>query len=847
MRPFYITLFLFFSFLSINAQNPDETALRTELKEYRTKWDNQREVVRSLRDKATQRWLSFSETCGYRDVECHEQSITELQAIVAYARSFISSYDQECKEWNRINTEMSKVQNKLFGDPISSKDYCSTGLEDVIDNMNSRVSDIQRDLKQAKIANESFKREERSQAANTTRNKSSEGALRGTSDSETSNTDRLEEINAENEATSQAYDQMGDEISNELAAVFTGDLQPQNIMNITNSILNSGLLESANAIGAVGIGGGVAAAAIGILGNAKEDKINSNVNTLNTKSEELKEEYKKFQEAVEKNDDAGLLKSHERLLSIEQEMVESADYLIKKADQNDLVKLQNSIIESRRKRSSGVTKVKLRLESAFHAMTSQKRKSYVESGALSPQEIALLKNPQINDGLARYYDDNWELIKKGAFKNGKEEGLWSIYKGGGLYFTVSMKYGITDGPSTIYYPDGTVKSKVDYKNGKLDGVFTSYFPSGNLSDKVTYMEGKPEGLYISYYENGQEKKVRTYTQGSLQGAYKAYHKNGNVQMDAMFNDHGIRTGFTKVYDNDGNLTSTIDFGKLDFSTEDGVLLKDYRVNDKAFKTEALFMPDTDKIKALLKDQMTAVEGGSFDMGGKLKRKMRPYINYPAVTTTVDGYSISKFEVTHELWQAVMGYLLIDDEAPEQPVCEVDYREILVFFRYLNAATGKTYRLPTEAEWEFAARGGNKSEGYDYSGSNKLKDVAWVYLPQSLFEKKTEVNYTQPVGTLEPNELGLYDMSGNVSEICSDWIWTSVKDRGITGYSSIRPSKAESTENLKVVKGGGLGQDYKNNESFLFNNADSYSPVNRAGIPSDKKPLSGFIGFRIAHD
>ena len=165
--------------------------------------------------------------------------------------------------------------------------------------------------------------------------------------------------------------------------------------------------------------------------------------------------------------------------------------------------------------------------------------------------------------------------------------------------------------------------------------------------------------------------------------------------------------------------------------------------------------------------MVAVEGGAFVMGATPEQGNDAESNEkPAHNVTLSDYYIGKFEVTQDLWLAVMGSW--PGPAPsdscgvgdDYPAYYVSWDDCYSFVRKLNQLTGVNFRLPTEAEWEYAARGGSKSMGYRYSGSNIIDDVAWY--------ANNSGGKAHPVGTKSPNELGIYDMSGNVYEWCQGW-------------------------------------------------------------------------------
>lgn len=163
-------------------------------------------------------------------------------------------------------------------------------------------------------------------------------------------------------------------------------------------------------------------------------------------------------------------------------------------------------------------------------------------------------------------------------------------------------------------------------------------------------------------------------------------------------------------------------------------------------------------------EMVKVEAGSFDMGAtpEMRSLQYPYDDEKPDhrVTLTKNYYIGKYEVTQALWQVVMGNNPSRFKGDDLPVERVSWKRCQNFISKLNSLTGKRFRLPTEAEWEYAARGGNKSRGYRYSGSNTLDDVAWY--------GDNSGSKTHAVGTKQPNELGIYDMSGNVSEWCQDW-------------------------------------------------------------------------------
>lgn len=227
--------------------------------------------------------------------------------------------------------------------------------------------------------------------------------------------------------------------------------------------------------------------------------------------------------------------------------------------------------------------------------------------------------------------------------------------------------------------------------------------------------------------------------------------------------------------------------------------------------------------------MVFVEGGTFKMGGGYE-----YVH----EVTVDDFYIGKYEVTQALWKTVMDYnpsLYINDSVPVSRIKSWD--EIQKFIEKLNEYTRGNYRLPTEAEWEYAARGGNKSKNYKYCGSNDISKVAWY--------SGNSNDRLHKIGMKQPNELGIYDMSGNATEWCMDYMDPDYYQKSpknnplckITSYIALIGNEKGTYESKAYIMRGGCINKNEYGCTIYYRTC---------GVP-DGSEIDALFGLRLVKD
>jgi hypothetical protein len=276
---------------------------------------------------------------------------------------------------------------------------------------------------------------------------------------------------------------------------------------------------------------------------------------------------------------------------------------------------------------------------------------------------------------------------------------------------------------------------------------------------------------------------------------------------------GVKRDGKKIFGFEGAATVIFDFSRYEVplsaeAAADGWRAWSLKPDALGFLDGVIFIP------------MQFVGGDKFNMGCTSEQGSSCYNKEkPAHSVTVDGFLIGRHPVTQGQWNRVMAKNLSEFKGDDLPVDNVSWNDAQNFIKKLNSMSGKAYRLPTEAEWEYAARGGTKSRGRIYAGSDNVDDVAWHSMNSD--------DKTQPVGAKSPNELGIYDMSGNVWEWVNDWYG------GYGGSPQANPAGPPSGS-TRVNRGGAWEDDAR---------------LCRITSRGDNTPESRFnsLGFRLARN
>ncbi len=308
---------------------------------------------------------------------------------------------------------------------------------------------------------------------------------------------------------------------------------------------------------------------------------------------------------------------------------------------------------------------------------------------------------------------------------------------------------------------------------------------------------------------------------------------GDVNSDGFVDINDVTILINRVLGNDED---NFNVAKADVYQDGSIDINDVtRLINHVLGVEDINAPKTETFTVNgVSFTMVNVEGGTFIMGASDDDSEAYELERPAHEVTLSSYAIGQTEVTQALWQAVMGSNPSEftptngyAENLSRPVDLVRWDDCQEFILRLNAVTGKQFRLPTEAEWEYAARGGNRSNGNQYSGSNIINDVAWYYGNSFSLGESSPDYGTHAVATKLPNELGLYDMSGNV------WEWCQDRDYFYCDMAQTNPTGPVSAAS-HMYRGGAWSNDARESRiSFRF--------------PIGTLFVNGEIGLRLAID
>jgi len=429
-----------------------------------------------------------------------------------------------------------------------------------------------------------------------------------------------------------------------------------------------------------------------------------------------------------------------------------------------------------------------------------------------------------NRGWFERSEDHW--------KNGKKHGKWYTY------------HSVRTNEDKDWGDKAVVETEVHYREGKLDGLYTKWYENGRKIEEGTYKDGKEDGLWTIWHEDGQKMVEIPYKDGDWEGVFRKWYDNGHLSEEGNYKNFKKDGLWTEFYEKNG-------LKKSDVTYYNGELVGSIVKYPENENTIVPFIPE-----------FIFVEGGSFEMGisknwidaqtrghpdFKIKYIVSGYKSEIAHTVTLSDFYIGKTEVTfkeYDIFCEATGRTKPEDVEDwgrqNRPVYNVSWDNAVAYCEWLSNYTGKDIRLPTEAEWEYAARGGNKSKGYFMSGfgvwtdqeselefyrSNTTALFGWL--------KSRTVQGTGPVGQLRPNELGICDMTGNVAEWCSDWYDKNYYIE-MSNEVAINPAGPPSSDS-KVVRGGHVGVNSRNFVCERDFKDKSYK--------KKKTSVSAIVGFR----
>ncbi len=389
------------------------------------------------------------------------------------------------------------------------------------------------------------------------------------------------------------------------------------------------------------------------------------------------------------------------------------------------------------------------------------------------------------------WNDFQEFIKKLNRLTGKNfrlptEAEWEYAARGGKYSRGYKYSGSNDADEVAWYDDNSGRTTHSVKTKKANELGL-YDMSGNVYEWCN-------DWYGDYQSNSQ-----TNPTGPSKGEYCV------LRGGSWFNnDRCVRVSYRHINTSgyciiNGGLRLALKTSQIEAPKKQYLPQNQSGLNEQTFRVKGVEF------------KMIKVEGGTFSMGATSEQEDDAFgWEKPVHSVTLSDYYIGETEVTQELWEAVMGSNPSEFKGDNQrPVESVSWNDCQEFIKKLNRLTGKEFRLPTEAEWEYAARGGKYSRGYKYSGSNDADEVAWY--------ARNSGSTTHSVKTKKANELGLCDMSGNVYEWCNDWYgdYQSNSQTNPTG-----PSEGE----FRVLRGGSW---YNSDEHVRVSDRDADTPVSRS--------------------